>query len=172
MRTEINTYLMAGDSAPRLPKSQFPLAVEGRPTPRRIALLAEDNLADVLLIQEAIELHAVPIDLHVVEDGEKALEFIERAENDPDFPCPDVLLLDLNLPKRSGKEVLQRVRQSEKCKDILVLIITSSDLSKDREDLAGLGANHYFRKPTSYEQFLKVGEVLKALLETGKPIKH
>ena len=130
-----------------------------------VGLLAEDNRADVLLVEEAIDLYNLSVQLHIVDDGEKAISFIEAAENDPEAPCPEFLLLDLNLPKRSGKEVLQRVRQSAKCKNIPVLIITSSDLQNDREELAQLGADRYFRKPSDYDQFLKVGEVLKELLE-------
>lgn len=101
----------------------------------------------------------------MVNDGEKACEFIDKVESDPNAGCPEFLLLDLNLPKRSGKEVLQHARRSGKCKHIPVLVITSSDLPKDRAELSALGANRYFRKPASYEQFLKVGEILKELLQ-------
>jgi chemotaxis family two-component system response regulator Rcp1 len=136
---------------------------------RVVALLVEDNRADVFLIQEAIDLHRLPLDLHVVRDGEQAYEFIEMAENDPEhFPRPDIVILDLNLPRRSGKEVLKRLRQSERCSTVPVVIVTSSDLSNDRRELSALGANRYFRKPSSYEEFLKVGEVLKELLEEQK----
>jgi chemotaxis family two-component system response regulator Rcp1 len=167
MTVEIGPSIRASESRsgpPKGPSSAPQLEVKAA-LRKKIALLAEDNPADALLIEEAIERHNVPVELHVVDDGEKAIAFIERAESDPDAPCPEVLLLDLNLPRRSGKEVLERIRRSEKCKNIPVLVISSSDLSRDREELAQLGARGYFRKPTSYEQFLKVGEVLKALLE-------
>lgn len=129
-----------------------------------VALLAEDNRADALIVEEAISVYGLPIELHVVDDGEKAFQFINQAENDPQFPCPEVLLLDLNLPRRSGREVLERVRNSPLCKHIPVLIITSSNLAKDRKDISRLGAVGYFQKPASYEEFLKVGEALKTLL--------
>jgi CheY-like chemotaxis protein len=141
------------------------MSLDGRER-RKVALLVEDNRADVFLIQEAIELHRLPLDLHVVGDGDQAFEFIERAENDPDrSPCPDVVLLDLNLPKRSGREVLQRLRQSARFSTVPVVIITSSDLSKDRKELSAFGASRYFRKPSGYEEFLEVGSVIKELLE-------
>ncbi len=133
-----------------------------------LALLVEDNRADALLVQEAIAFHGLPIELHVVEDGEQAFQFIERTDDDPDAPVPGVVLLDLNLPKRHGKEVLQSVRASRRCRNTPVLIITSSDLSVDRDELAGLGANRYFRKPFSYDEFMKVGEVLKEILKDAK----
>ena len=166
MRGPAADWFLADESGSHSRDPHFSPRLYEKGDPRiRVALLAEDNLADVLLIQEAIELYALPLDLHIVEDGEKALEFIRAAENDSEAPCPELLLLDLNLPRRSGKEVLERVRQSRKFKDIPVLIITSSDVAKERDELARLGANRYFRKPSNYEAFLKVGQVLKELLE-------
>jgi len=79
--------------------------------------------------------------------------------------CPQLLVLDLNLPKRSGKEVLQRVRESAKFKDIPVLVMTSSNSARDRNEMRQLGANNYFCKPANYDEFLKVGDVLKMLLD-------
>jgi|SRR5579883_234100 len=133
---------------------------------RVIALLAEDNRADALIIQEAIEVYGLPMDLHIVEDGQKAFDFIQAAEDDSYAPCPQVLILDLNLPKRTGKEVLQRVRRSDKCRAIPVLVVTSSDSTHDRAEAAELGAHHYFRKPSSYDEYLKVGEVLRDILSS------
>jgi len=106
----------------------------------------------------------LPFDVYVVPDGEKAIDFIEEAEGDPDAPCPHFLLLDLNLPRRNGFEVLQRLRASEKCRNIPVVIITSSDSPSDRKQAAEMGAG-YFRKPPSYEEFLKLGDLLKQVLE-------
>jgi CheY-like chemotaxis protein len=131
---------------------------------RYMGLLVEDNLPDALIVQEAIEHYRLPIALHIVDDGEKAFLFIERTELDREAPVPDFVLLDLNLPKRSGREVLARLRQSSRCKDVPVIIFTSSDLLKERTELSALGANRYFRKPSSYSSFLKVGEVLSELL--------
>jgi len=130
-----------------------------------VVLLAEDNRADVLIVEESISLYGLPLVLHVVDDGQKAFDFIRRAETDPEAPSPQLLLLDLNLPKRSGREILQRIRQSPKFKDIPVMIITSSDSPKDRKEIAQLGANFYFHKPSSYDEFLKVGGAVKELIE-------
>lgn len=125
--------------------------------------MAEDNLPDALLVREAVRAEKLPLEIHVASDGEQAIAFIARADADPDAPCPHLLLLDLNLPKKNGFEVLKRLRASEKCKDIPVLIMTSSDAPEDRQRAAELGAG-YFRKPGSYEAFLKLGGVLKELL--------
>ena len=99
-------------------------------------LLAEDNLPDVLLVREVIRKENLAVDVHVASDGQKAIEFIERAEQDSNAPCPHLLLLDLNLPKKDGFEVLQRLRATERCKDIPVVVITSSDSPNDRRQAA------------------------------------
>ena len=92
------------------------------------------------------------------------MDFIDQSENDPAAPCPHVMLLDINLPKADGFEVLRRLRGSERCKGIPVLMISSSDSPLDRSQAAELGAG-YFRKPPSYDEFLKLGTVLKKLLK-------
>ncbi|HEY6389746.1 MAG TPA: response regulator [Bryobacteraceae bacterium] len=128
-------------------------------------LLAEDNLPDALLVREAIKLENLPLDIYIAPDGEQALDFLTRAEQDPAAPCPHVLLLDLNLPKVEGLEVLRRIRASDKCKDVPVLIVTSSDSPDDRNESARLGAG-YFRKPPDYQEYLKIGSALRELLES------
>jgi DNA-binding response OmpR family regulator len=127
-------------------------------------LLAEDNLPDALLVREAIRMEDLPLDVHIASDGERALEFLKNSEQDPNAPCPHVLLLDLNLPRVDGFEVLRRIRANEKQKHLPVLIITSSDSPADRSQSARLGAG-YFRKPPDYEEFLKIGVALRRLLQ-------
>ena len=85
------------------------------------------------------------------------------AENDPDAPCPHVLVLDINLPKIDGFEVLRRIRASEKFKNLPVMVVTSSDSPADRRQAAELGAR-YFRKPVTYDEFIKIGAVLRQFM--------
>jgi len=106
----------------------------------------------------------LPLEVHVAQDGERVVDFVMRAEKDPDAPFPDLLLLDLNLPKLDGFEVLRKIRAGDKCKNIPVLIVTSSDSPADRSEAAKLGAS-YFRKPISYQEFVKIGSVLRRFLE-------
>lgn len=128
-------------------------------SPRRLnLLLAEDNLADALLVREHL-----PFDIYSAVDGHEAIEFIAAAEADPHAPSPHLLLLDLNLPKKDGFDVLKRLRTSEKYGAIPVIIFTSSDAAVDRRVAAELGAR-YFRKPATYEEFLNLGSVLKRVL--------
>jgi CheY-like chemotaxis protein len=116
-----------------------------------------------LLVREAIGKENLPLDVHIAPDGKQAIDFIATAERNPDAPCPHFLLLDLNLPKVDGFEVLRRLRASEKLKDIPVLIVSSSDSPADRGRAAELGAG-YFRKTPNYEEYMKLGQVLKDLL--------
>lgn len=135
--------------------------------PRFNLLLAEDNYPDVMLVEEAVGMEKLPLDIHTVSDGQQAIDFIARAERDANAPCPDLVLLDLNLPRRSGFEVLRRLRASEKWKSVPVLVITSSDSREDLSEADALGAG-YFRKPPNYEEFLKLGAVLKQLLNANR----
>jgi CheY-like chemotaxis protein len=127
-------------------------------------LLVEDNRADVFLVEEAIKAHGVPVEIHAVEDGAEAVAVIERAETDPDAFFPGIVVLDLNLPKKSGAEVLRLMRQSPRFKTLPVIVLTSSDSIRDRTEVARLGADRYFRKPATYDEFLEVGAVLNEML--------
>ena len=128
-------------------------------------ILVEDNPADADLVEEALAEAAVDCGVSVVRDGLKAIELIACIDADPAGQAPDLLLLDLNLPKVSGEEVLSRVRLSAKCSAAKVLIISSSDTAVDRERSMKLGANGYFHKPSSLEEFMKLGSRVRALLE-------
>jgi CheY-like chemotaxis protein len=136
---------------------------------KKLLLLVEDNSADVFLVEQAIEFHQVPVRLMVAEDGEQACRYFEQVNVDPDTPCPDILLLDLNLPKRSGAEVLEELKKTSRCREMPVVVLTSSDSPDDRQRVAKLGASRYFQKPTSYREFLKIGAILKEVLRLAPP---
>jgi DNA-binding response OmpR family regulator len=131
--------------------------------------LIEDNPTDVFLVREAISAHKLNIELHLMEDGEQAIRFIAEIDDNPRARCPQLFLLDLNLPKRSGFEVLAHIRRSKRCASSPVLIITSSDAQNDRALSAALGATGYFRKPSGYDAYLRLGEVIQQLLDV-KPL--
>ena len=118
-----------------------------------------------MLVREAIKLEDLPVEVYLASDGEKALDFFQAADQNPDAPFPDLLLLDLNLPRVDGLEVLRKIRANEKFRDIPVLVVTSSDSPNDRSGAAELGAG-YFRKPVTYDEFLKIGPVLRAFLQS------
>lgn len=127
-------------------------------------MLIEDSQTDVFLVREAIAAHGLKVDLHVMEDGEQAIQYLAELDANPSFPCPQLFLLDLNLPKMSGLEVLAYIRRNAKCADLPVLIMTSSDAEKDRAQSTSLGATAYFRKPSGYEAFLKLGVMIQQMI--------
>jgi two-component system, chemotaxis family, response regulator Rcp1 len=124
----------------------------------------EDSKSDLFLIRQAISAAQVDAAVVVVTDGHQAIEFIDKAEAGQGVPCPDLVLLDLNIPKKDGIEVLRHMRNSAACKNALVLVVTSSDSAGDREAVKALGFNGYFRKPSVYAEFMKLGPMIRELL--------
>lgn len=128
--------------------------------------MVEDNPADVGLVREALGEHSVNCELTVLADGERAIEFIDEIDARRGA-CPDLMLLDLKLPRRDGCEVLRHVRASSQCRMIAVVILTSSNAKEDRECAARFGATDYLRKPDSLEEFIALGGVFKKLVSGG-----
>jgi DNA-binding response OmpR family regulator len=135
-------------------------------------LVIEDSKTDVYLIRKALESGEVNANVHIVRDGYAATNFFDAADADPNAPCPDLVLLDLNLPMKSGAEVLHHLRESRRCKTAEVLVISSSDSARDRASVEGLGTAGYFKKPTNYTEFLKLGTLVKSLLDKPTPSTH
>ena len=126
-------------------------------------LLVEDNPADVFLVREALAWNDITSHLFVVRDGDEAVRLVQEIER-TQSPCPDLVVLDVNLPRKSGFEVLRRVRASIKCGVAPVAILTSSEAPADRAEAARLGASSYIQKPSNLRDFMSVGEKLKAIL--------
>jgi DNA-binding response OmpR family regulator len=118
----------------------------------------------VYLIREAILATRIRAELHVVDDGDKAVQFFDRIDRTEGAPCPALVILDINLPKRPGGEVLRHMRKSRKCCNAPVLVVSTSDSVQDREEMAGLGANAYFHKPSDYDGFMKLADIIRPLL--------
>jgi CheY-like chemotaxis protein len=136
-----------------------------RPTNRPWQILiAEDSKTDVFLIRQSLQQSGITADVHIADDGEKAIRFFEQADNDPTAPCPDLILLDINMPRYKGADILRRLRSSHRCATALVLIVTSSNSEHDREEMRALGADAYFRKPSEFAEFMKLGNVVDELL--------
>ena len=119
-------------------------------------LMVEDNPGDVRLTKEALKDAKVSNTLHVVEDGVAALDFLYRRGEYATAPRPDLVLLDLNLPKKNGREVLEEVKQDPQLKMIPVVILTTSQAEEDVLRAYSLHANCYITKPVDFSKFIKI----------------
>jgi two-component system, chemotaxis family, response regulator Rcp1 len=119
-------------------------------------LLIEDNLGDIRLIQEALkESHPTP-ELDVIKDGEQALNFLYKRSGFENSTTPSLIFLDLNMPKKDGREVLEQIKKDEKLKRIPVIVFSSSEAEKDIQKTYDLYANCYIVKPFDFSQFCSV----------------
>lgn len=119
-------------------------------------LLVEDDPGDVDLTRETMEESKILANLHVVENGIEAMAFLRKEGVYADACTPDMILLDLNMPRMDGRQVLEELRQDETLKAIPVVVLTTSTSDEDIVRSYNLGANCYVAKPTGLDEFMKV----------------
>jgi CheY-like chemotaxis protein len=119
-------------------------------------LLVEDDPGDVLMTREAFEHHKIRNTLHVVSDGVEALQFLKREGPFGEAPRPGLVLLDLNLPRKDGREVLGEIKQDPRLRTIPVVVLTTSEADEDILRSYDLHANAYVTKPVDFEKFVEV----------------
>ena len=119
-------------------------------------LLVEDNEGDILLTKEALEEAEIPTTLSVVKDGKEAVDFLSRTGKYADAPCPDIVLLDVNLPKKNGHEVLQYIKGDVKLKHIPVVMLTTSSSERDINLSYNNHVNSFITKPVDVDDFMSV----------------
>jgi chemotaxis family two-component system response regulator Rcp1 len=119
-------------------------------------LLIEDNLGDIDLAREALGMGKLHNSLHVVQDGVAAMDFLRKKGKYADSPRPDLIILDLNLPKKDGRQVLAEVKEDDSLKSIPVVILTTSSAEEDVLKTYNMHANCYITKPIDIKQFLHV----------------
>jgi CheY-like chemotaxis protein len=117
-------------------------------------LLVEDDPGDVLMTQEAFRDYKIANNLNVVTNGEDAISYLRREGAFVDAVTPDLVLLDLNLPRRDGREVLREVKRDEELRRIPIVVLTTSDAEDDVLGSYNLHANAYVRKPVDFDQFV------------------
>ncbi|MBK7439986.1 MAG: response regulator [Bacteroidetes bacterium] len=117
-------------------------------------LLVEDNPGDIRLTQEALKEGSIRNELHVVKDGVEAIDYLKRKGKYTNQPTPDIILLDLNLPRKDGREVLAEIKADENLKLIPVIILTTSDADLDIQKSYKLHANCFITKPVDLDQFI------------------
>ena len=125
-------------------------------------LLVEDSHGDVVLVKEALKQTAVTVSLTVIYDGDSALAYLRKEEPYTQAQTPDLMVLDLNMPRKSGREVLEAMRNDPTLKDLPVVILTSSNKEEDIRDSYALCANLYLQKPLELEAYF---EKIRALVE-------
>ena len=125
-------------------------------------LLIEDNPGDIQLTKEALEDCKMINNLHVAVDGEQAIQFLLRNHPYTDVPKPDLILLDLNLPKVDGREVLARIKSKDGLKTIPVVVLTTSKADEDILKVYELHANCYITKPMNIDNFFKVVKAIES----------
>lgn len=122
-------------------------------------LLIEDNSDEAILTIRALEKVELEFKLILAKSGSEALDLISKQRLNSE-PCPDVILLDLNLPEVSGFDILEEIKSSPKCKHIPVVVLTSSREENDIRKCVELGANSYIQKPTDFLEFVEVAELI------------
>jgi two-component system, chemotaxis family, response regulator Rcp1 len=138
-------------------------------------LLVEDSPTDALLTQEALAATDIPNDLHLVTDGVEALAFLRQERQYAHQVRPDLILLDLNLPKKNGIEVLQELKTDDKLKSIPVIILTTSKAEEDIVKSYHLHANCYVIKPVDFDKFSEAVQTIRNFwlsIVTLPPRKH
>jgi CheY-like chemotaxis protein len=119
-------------------------------------LLVDDSPTDVRLTQEALQECNLINQLHVVDDGEEAVDFLRQRGRYADARRPDLILLDLNLPKKDGREVLAEIKADDRLRQIPVVVLTTSNNEKDILQAYDLNCNCYITKPVDFERFLNI----------------
>jgi CheY-like chemotaxis protein len=132
--------------------------------PAHSILLVEDNPADIKITERALRESGFPVELVVVRDGQEAIEYLLRQGLYADCATwrnPDLILLDLNLPRLTGREVLERVRSTPELKMVPVIVLTTSRRQEDVQDMYAAGANTYIEKPQNFQRFVQVLQTIQ-----------
>jgi CheY-like chemotaxis protein len=134
-----------------------------------VVLYVEDDDATAYMFQKALEYNRDNVRLFRIDDGEKAVAFLFHEGIFHEAPVPDLVVLDLNLPKLSGFEVLARMRSADELKDMPVVMFSSSTRSEDREKALALGAREFFTKKSEWEEFVAISRKICSLAHPTKP---
>ena len=128
-------------------------------------LVAEDSSADVALVREALNEADLDCALHVIGDGAEAIRFLDKLDAEQSASALDLVLLDMHLPKCDGEAILKRLRCTERYGQTPVIVMTASDSSVVEQKAMKFAALSYFRKPSSLDEFMKLGTIVRDLLD-------
>ena len=130
-------------------------------------LLAEDNPGDVRLVKEALDEMSFSVNLHIVYDGIEVMDFLYRRGDYVDAPRPDLIFLDLNMPRKNGHQILCEIKADESLRSIQIVILTSSESDADIEKCANMHADCYITKPADMDQFTTVIKTIAGFWRTA-----
>jgi CheY-like chemotaxis protein len=143
--------------------------MEASPAPPLTIIMVEDNPVDVSLVRWVLNAHELSHTLHVIDNGDYALNYVNQLAQQEHLRSPTIMLLDLNLPQRDGREILQRLKMIPQGTDVRVVVVTSSTNPADQQETLALGADAYFVKPYHLNEFMQLGEVIKHLVFGDPP---
>ncbi|HEY9727059.1 MAG TPA: response regulator [Chroococcales cyanobacterium] len=135
-------------------------------------LLVEDDVGDIDLTKEALEESKLQVSLNVVRDGVEAIAYLRREGEYTQATRPDLILLDLNLPRLNGREVLQEIKNDDKLKLIPIVVLSTSDTHEDIRSSYDLGANCYINKPLGMDEFIKIVQAIENFWFTIVQLPH
>ena len=130
-------------------------------------LIVEDNAGDISLLRTALKRKRLDGELIIVRDGEAALKFADSIDSQGDVVCPHLVILDLNLPKVNGREILKRFRACVRLSTVPIVVLSSSQDERDKVAALNLGATRYLHKPLDLEAFMDIGTTVEGLLSSG-----
>jgi CheY-like chemotaxis protein len=137
-----------------------------------VLLYVEDEDAAVFLLETALKEAEIDVTLYRVADGDEALDFLKKEGRYRDMPRPNLVLLDLNLPRRTGLEVLSEMKADQELRNLSVVVFTSSSLAADRRKSMALGAQEYITKPASFDGFVAAVKTACTHLSNGHHPVH
>jgi CheY-like chemotaxis protein len=132
-------------------------------------LLVENNPGDVLLVRMALDHHEVSYDLTVARDGAEAIKIIQTMGREQGPPCPDIMLMDLNLPKVEGTAVISVFRQHPSCDETPVIVVISTAAPRELAHLDQFGVK-YFQKPDDFDEFMDLGNLVAEVTGSSKEL--
>jgi two-component system response regulator len=128
-------------------------------------LLIEDNRPDALLVRNALQKELLAVAVQELRDADAAEDYLSRAGLSDDTPCPEIVVMDLHLPRGDGFEILRQIRTHPTCADIPVVVMTASESAADRARVGEFGNVRFFVKPSDLDAFLRIGAVVHEILE-------
>jgi len=131
--------------------------------------VVENNPVDMYLIRWVLKAHELSHALEVIDNGDRVMDFVNQLSHEERRRSPTIMLLDLNLPQRDGREILQRVKSITHGSDVRVVVVTSSNNPTDRRETLAMGADAYFVKPSHLNEFMELGNLIKRIASDNPP---